>query len=207
AGIYAVYAQDENGCIAETMVNVEDVDPFFIQSMTADTTLEYLDTLTISAEVNDTSGVTFTWTETNLNTLVNDTTYSFEITPDNSITYQFVATNENGCQVDSTVTVLVEKPRRIGVAAAFTPNGDGTNDYLFVQGDDKVASVNVLRVYSRWGELVFEGTDLTINEATQGWDGTHKGKPMNSGVFAWYAEVQFLDGHVEVIKGDITLLR
>ncbi|MCH2046653.1 MAG: gliding motility-associated C-terminal domain-containing protein, partial [Saprospiraceae bacterium] len=99
------------------------------------------------------------------------------------------------------------KPRRIGVAAAFTPNGDGTNDYLFVQGDDKVAQINVFRVYSRWGELVYEGTGLTINEATQGWDGTYKGKPMNSGVIAWYAEVEFLDGHVEIIKGDATLLR
>ncbi|MCP4441075.1 MAG: gliding motility-associated C-terminal domain-containing protein, partial [Aureispira sp.] len=63
------------------------------------------------------------------------------------------------------------------------------------------------RVYDRWGELIFEGTGLSINDASTGWDGTFKGKPMNSGLYAWYAEVEFADGHVEVIKGDITLLR
>jgi large repetitive protein len=64
-----------------------------------------------------------------------------------------------------------------------------------------------LRVYDRWGELVFDGADMTVNDATQGWDGTFRGKNVSSGIFAWYAEIEFIDGFVLVLKGDITLLR
>ena len=87
----------------------------------------------------------------------------------------------------------------------FDFNGDGVNDLLFVQGDDKVGIVRSLQVYSRWGELVYEGTDMTINDELTGWDGTFKGKAMNTGVFAWVAEVEFLDGHIEIYRGDVML--
>jgi gliding motility-associated-like protein len=107
--------------------------------------------------------------------------------------------------VDSTVTISVLKPRRVGVPTAFTPNGDGTNDLLFVQGDDKVAVVRSFQVYSRWGEMVYEGIDMTINDNTNGWDGTFKSKPVNTGVFAWVAEIEFLDGHIEIYRGDVLL--
>ncbi|MCP4441352.1 MAG: T9SS type B sorting domain-containing protein, partial [Aureispira sp.] len=75
------------------------------------------------------------------------------------------------------------------------------------QGEKKVASINMFRVYDRWGNLVYEGTGLEVNDGSTGWDGTYKGKPMNSGIYAWYAEVEFVDGHVETLKGDVTLLR
>ena len=207
AGIYTVAARDEYGCMAQSRVNVEAADPFFMESFSPDTTIDYLDTLILHAVLNDTAGVSFTWTESKTGAVVNDTVYSLSVAPDNSIAYIFTAHNEKGCRVDSSVRLTVEKKRRIGVASAFTPNGDGYNDYLFVQGDDKVATVKVFRVYSRWGELVYEGIDLPINSEARGWDGTHRGKAMNSSVFAWYAEVEFLDGHVETIKGDVTLLR
>ena len=207
ADIYTVVARDEYGCTAQSRVNVEAADPFFMESFSPDTTIDYLDTLILHAVLNDTAGVSFTWTESETGAVVNDTVYSLSVAPDNSIAYVFTAHNEKGCRVDSSVRLTVEKKRRIGVASAFTPNGDGYNDYLFVQGDDKVATVKVFRVYSRWGELVYEGIDLPINSEARGWDGTHRGKAMNSSVFAWYAEVEFLDGHVETIKGDVTLLR
>ena len=59
-------------------------------------------------------------------------------------------------------------------------------------------------VYDRWGEKVFESTSLE-----EGWDGLFRGKKMNPAVFAYY--VQYIlkgeDGTVQVIKGDVTLIR
>ena len=74
-----------------------------------------------------------------------------------------------------------------------------------MQGSKKVTNIQLFRVYDRWGTLIYEGSDLTINDANSGWDGTYKGKTMNSAVFAWYAVVQFADGYEEVYKGDVTL--
>jgi hypothetical protein len=64
----------------------------------------------------------------------------------------------------------------------------------------------MLRIYDRWGSLVFENRDMALNEPYQGWDGTARGKPVD-GVFAWYALVRFVDGVELEYKGDVTVLR
>jgi hypothetical protein len=48
---------------------------------------------------------------------------------------------------------------------------------------------------------------MQVNDAAAGWDGTFRGKNSQAGIYAWYAEVEFIDGFVVVLKGDITLLR
>src|SRR5690606_4361833 len=103
--------------------------------------------------------------------------------------------------------ITVTKERRAAGAMAFTPNFDGNNDAFYIQADDKVRKVNVFRVYDRWGELVFETFDIEANKPELGWDGSFKGKPMNSGVYVWYAEIEFIDDEVQTIRGDVTLLR
>jgi hypothetical protein len=50
-------------------------------------------------------------------------------------------------------------------------------------------------------------TDFQPNDPTLGWNGTFRGDDMNPGVFVWYMEVEFIDGVVELYKGDVTLLR
>ena len=91
--------------------------------------------------------------------------------------------------------------------AVFTPNGDGVNDIFYIQGGEKVEKVTTMRVFDRWGDLVFEGTGMEINDIQNGWDGTFKGKPCTSGAYVWYAEVLFKDGETKVLRGDVILLR
>jgi len=86
---------------------------------------------------------------------------------------------------------------------SFSPNGDGVNDILFVRGSE-IKSIK-LSIYNRWGEKVF-GT-YNINT---GWDGNYRGKPLNSGVFSWYAEMEFEDANNPgqiYRKGNVTLVR
>ena len=182
---------------------------FYISSFQIDTTeIEYGDTINMSVMLNDTNGVLLSWLDVNAAVVLNDSTYQLVIYPSNTTIYEFTATNPFGCQVDTSVTVNVTKPRKVAAALAFTPNYDGQNDAFFVQGDpDKVTSIVVFRVYDRWGEMVFDGQNLEVNNPQQGWNGEFKGVPMNSGVYAWYAEVEFIDGQRVVIRGDVTLLR
>ena len=64
-----------------------------------------------------------------------------------------------------------------------------------------------MRVYDRWGSLLFEGWDLPVYGAAQGWDGAYRGRAVVSGVYVWYAEVLYIDGHTELLKGDVQVIR
>jgi gliding motility-associated-like protein len=139
--------------------------------------------------------------------MIVESVYDLTVRPANTTIYEFRAISPLGCESDSSLVVSVTKPRRAAAPGGFTPNGDGTNDSFFIQGDDKVSKVLVFRVYDRWGELVFSAENIAPNDAAAGWDGTFKGEKMNSGVYAWYAEVEYIDGFKEILKGDVTLLR
>ena len=100
-----------------------------------------------------------------------------------------------------TVTVIEDaNPYVVFIPSAFSPNGDGHNDVLFVRGKG-IKNFNVV-VYDRNGEKVFETSDLTT-----GWDGTYKGKQLNTSVFVYYLTGEFLNNDKINQKGDITLTK
>ncbi|MEJ7685267.1 MAG: gliding motility-associated C-terminal domain-containing protein [Segetibacter sp.] len=78
------------------------------------------------------------------------------------------AINNFGCQDTACQNIVARVLPVLDVPNAFTPNGDGINDKVFVRGYG--ISKMTWRIYNRWGEKVFE-----TNDKTQGWDGTYKG--------------------------------
>jgi len=92
----------------------------------------------------------------------------------------------------------------VWVANIFSPNGDNSNDLLFVRGE-AIDWVH-LKIYDRWGELVFDSGN-GLEAMTSGWDGTAKGKAVSPQVFAYYLEGAFLDGKEIFLKGNITLVK
>jgi gliding motility-associated-like protein len=88
----------------------------------------------------------------------------------------------------------------VDVPNAFTPNGDGKNDKVFVRGFG-IAQMN-FRIYNRWGQLVFESASQSY-----GWDGRYKGELQPMDAYAYTLIVQYGDGTVVNKKGDITLIR
>jgi len=110
------------------------------------------------------------------------------------------AINNLGCQNKFCKTITADVKPLADVPTAFTPNGDGVNDILYVRGYgiDKME----FRVFNRWGELVFETTDQDV-----GWDGTLRGKPQEMDAFAFTLSVTFLDGRSLNKKGNVTLIR
>jgi len=88
----------------------------------------------------------------------------------------------------------------IFVPNAFTPNGDGENDILYVRG--AILEKVLFRVFNRWGEMVFETTNKDI-----GWDGTFRGKLMDPDTYDYYLNAFCIDGQEKIIKGNVTLMR
>jgi hypothetical protein len=67
--------------------------------------------------------------------------------------------------------------------------------------------VKSLRVYSRWGELVFSRDDMKINDPASGWDGTFKNAPLKPDVFVYVIRAYCESGELIELKGDISLVR
>ncbi|MEZ4983206.1 MAG: gliding motility-associated C-terminal domain-containing protein [Saprospiraceae bacterium] len=78
------------------------------------------------------------------------------------------------------------------------------NDFFYPQSlNNIVGNVKSLLIFDRWGNLVFENKNFQSNEEQSGWDGNYNGKPMDTNVFVWFAEIEFLDGTKEIFKGDL----
>ena len=108
------------------------------------------------------------------------------------------------CQLVQHIPVDEKCPLRLHVPTAFTPDGDGLNDYFMPVSPNHTAIH--FEIYDRWGELLFEGR--SIHDA---WDGTFKGNPVQEGVYIWKctAEGYDLNNYVKTIAemGTVTVVR
>ncbi|MCO6461942.1 MAG: choice-of-anchor L domain-containing protein [Saprospiraceae bacterium] len=127
--------------------------------------------------------------------------------PEKGITYNVVVTDNQGCQDSISVRVVIRRDIKIFVPNVFTPNGDGVNDFVTVFTDHHIKKIDNLKIFTRWGELVFEKSDLLPNIEAEGWDGKFRGQKMNPAVFAWVAEINIPGEGVRIFKGDVTLIR
>ncbi|HQU60334.1 MAG TPA: gliding motility-associated C-terminal domain-containing protein, partial [Saprospiraceae bacterium] len=106
------------------------------------------------------------------------------------------------------VRVYVDKRPNIFIPNAFSPNGDGANDvFLIFARSGSVAQVRSFYIFNRWGEQVFQAFGFPPNDPRYGWDGIFRGEPMNPAVFSYFAEIEFVDGSVELFKGDVQLVK
>jgi len=147
----------------------------------------------------ETANVTYTWTPSE-GLSCTDCPNPIA-SPSETTTYTVVVLADNGCYDTAMVTVVVTTPcGKVFIPTIFSPNADGLNDELCILGDCIVEMD--LRIYDRWGELVFEST--VQNEC---WDGTFRGKPMNSAVFVYKLYVRTSDGMEIEESGNVNLVR
>lgn len=146
-----------------------------------------------------TTGATYSWNPSS--TLTNANTLTPTASPLQTTTYTLTVT-QNGCSAKDSVTVFVEMPcGEIFVPTAFSPNGgDATeNEVLKVYGN---CILNLeFAIFDRWGEKVFETTNPAI-----GWDGTYKGKKLDTAVFVYFLKAT-VDGIDVKKQGNITLVK
>jgi gliding motility-associated-like protein len=109
-----------------------------------------------------------------------------------------------GC--DSTVHIDLDY-YHVFIPTAFSPNDDGVNDVFSIFGDDDLVSVESLRIFNRWGQLMYEGSELAPEAPALGWDGKTRQGPAPNGVYIYSADLLMEDGQLRNRKGAITLIR
>lgn len=128
--------------------------------------------------------------------------------PSRSQTLYMTATSTKGCITADSISVTVNKVRRVFIPNAFSPNLDGINDYFTIYGAiPNITEIESLMIFDRWGELVFEKGAFLPNEPGIGWDGSFRGKIQERGIYTYVTKVRFLDEELVVYSGNITLIR
>ncbi len=129
--------------------------------------------------------------------------------PDSTTTYTVIVTDADGCTQMASLTIRVaKKAPGLYVPTVFSPNDDGKNDYFNLFADPLVFwQTELLRVYDRWGGLVFEAVGLPLNQEKMGWNGQARGKDCLPGTYVFYAEVRLFDGSVLLRTGEVLLVR
>lgn len=123
-----------------------------------------------------------------------DTSASF--TPTRYGIVHLQVTDTNFCSSETTILVVNNCPSSVTLPNVFTPNGDGINDVI------KPDYVNILttdlKIYNRWGELVFETTDQA-----EAWDG----KNAAAGTYFYILRCKGTAQESITDSGTITLIR
>ncbi len=160
-----------------------------------------------SANLNATSTFTDYW-EWSPGAFLNCTDCSSPVaTPHQTTTFKVKASNRFGCEAEDEVTIFLACDNsQVFVPNTFTPNGDGNNDRFFPSGSG-LNIINSLRVYSRWGEMLYQAQNISPNDDLKGWDGTYKGEELKPDVYVYIIEVTCFNGTHMQMKGDISLIR
>jgi len=121
--------------------------------------------------------------------------------------YTITVIDSNGCKNTSFVDVIVTcKGADIFLPNTFSPNDDGSNDVFYARGKglDRVKS---LRIFNRWGEVVFEKRDFAVNDASVGWDGKYKGNKAQPDVYVYQVEIFCENGEIVTFSGNVALIQ
>lgn len=203
AGTYAVTVS--TGC--ETIEETITVDGIGLElDLGPDRQVELGESLRLRPErISSTEEITYSWSSSTGPVDCADCAETF-VEPNTDTRYYLTATDTAGCFVRDSVMVKVLKDRRVFLPNAFSPNGDGVNDFFFLQSK-RSETVLDFKVFDRWGNLLFENTGFFTNDPAQGWDGRSRGKPLPGGVYFFAASIRFLDEEVLMLKGEVEIVK
>ena len=195
--LFSVTANDINGCVGTNTLLVTIQEP--PTPISWDTSIVIGQTTILPGYAG--TGFSYSWTPADY---LSCTTCVVPVaSPTVEYIYSVKVSDAHGCfERVNTYTVYIEPKSSLDVPTAFTPNGDGVNDLINVDGWG-LKKLNYFRVFNRWGELIYETTDLK-----SGWDGIYKGVPQNMETYVYQAEVEtYIDSAPIKKTGYFKLLR
>ena len=209
-GSYLIQVKDDSDCIiSQSNVIVDSPDPLIVD-LGSDTTVFLGSRLEIIPNIiNGGNELIYDWNIQGLDRLdcVDCENNAIDsVLHSNIISLKVL--DENGCAAEDFLIIYINTGKRddVKVPTGFSPNNDGSNDRLAVYGLEDI-KINMFRVYSRWGDLVFESQSVEVNDESTGWDGLYHSDELPSGVYHWIMEFEDNTGKVLLKKGNTTLIR
>lgn len=194
-----------NGFCSDTASTAIFLDNFIKADITADTLNCPNEPVNITGSATSKRPITHFWNfgDGKTSTLAQPPAHIYPVTfADANYKIRYTITNDLGCSDTFEKTIKVVKTCRIDVPNAFTPNGDGLNDFFGPLNAIKADQL-IFRVYNRWGNLVFE-----TNDWLKPWDGSYKSILQESGTYVW--RLSYVNRDTKQVvekKGTVELIR
>lgn len=123
------------------------------------------------------------------------------------MTFRAIAFNPGGCSTESTLKLTVTcNDDNVYIPNTFSPNNDGANDVFFPRGKG-IATARSLKIFNRWGGVVFQKNNFTINDHSAGWNGLYNNQPAPADVYVYQLEVICQNNQILFYKGNLSLVR
>jgi len=198
-GNHSIAVMDDNGCSIDTSVTVIAYDSVHVAFDSSEIKINLGQQVALNPVIQPANlFYNYSWepsTGLSCNNCPNPVASPLITTP-----YQLTVFDENGCRYSETIIIEVDNELILVVPNAFTPNGDGVNDYLNVYG---ISLLSIeFSVFNRWGEKLWE-----TNNLSEGWDGSYRNKLLPPDVYVYYVDAEFTDGQKKQIKGSTTILK
>ncbi len=200
AGNYSVTVTDAGSCTATGAYTVSEP-PAIVSSISNTNIVNIGESTLLDLTVSPTSNYSYLWT--NASTLSCSTCEDPTASPIINTNYSvIIVDNTNGCKDTAYTSLAVDATKRYYIPTAFSPNGDGKNDVFMVYTRGNIVKYIDLKIYNRWGELVYSSNDIN-----KGWDGTYNGVQVNNGLYTYMLKLVFNDKEVKTDKGSISLIK
>lgn len=126
---------------------------------------------------------------------------------DKDASYRLTVSTQYNCTASDEIRITVVCGKgAVYIPNAFTPNGDNNNDVFYIKGYG-IQKVKSLRIFNRWGQIVFSRENFSPNDKNAGWDGKVNGQIPASGTFVYITEVVCNENKVLPLKGTVLLLK
>ncbi|MEO5968228.1 MAG: PKD domain-containing protein [Ferruginibacter sp.] len=200
---YKVTIKDSVGCFSDSaLVNLK-VNQLPLVDAGQDKILSFEDPFIITPSYS--SNITsFTWSNSPTLTCLTCPNPSGRMKANENLTISVV--DINGCKAQDNINLILDcSTSTLMMPNAFTPNGDGLNDYFYpiAKGYSEIKNFSI---FDRSGHKVFERSGFAPNQSNLGWDGTTKGIRTNTQTYVWMVQV-YCQGNLITKKGIVTLIR
>ncbi|HMC99013.1 MAG TPA: gliding motility-associated C-terminal domain-containing protein, partial [Ferruginibacter sp.] len=201
---YRVIGVDDRNCFKDTNYVTVKVYPIPTVEAGEDKTINVGQSVdlvpTVSADVTN-----VTWTPTE--SIIANHSPSIRVQPKVTTDYLIEVRNPGGCKTKDRVTVHVLcNGANVFIPNSFSPNNDGMNDVFYPRGTG-LFRIKSMRIFNRWGELIYEKNAFMPNDASSGWNGTHEGRQLNPDVYVYTIEIVCDNNNTLTFKGNISLIQ
>jgi hypothetical protein len=206
SGRFTLYLKDVNGCDLEKFIEIESPKDFLVNAG-RDTIIQ----LSTSHQIQAFSDVS--WSEIREIQWEPATALSCTdcpnplASPEIDTEYTITIKDRNGCIRNDIVKIRVKFDKGYIVPNIFYPqSGNGNQRFTIYPQFASIQNIKTLKIYDRWGNMVFTTQNIPAGDTNLGWDGSFDGREINPGVFIWVAEIEYKNKSSEIAKGDVTIM-
>lgn len=204
AGMYVDNLLTAAGCDSVVITNIETAG-IEVQLNVSDLTLELGATLPLQATSSLSTDPVFSWSPPEAFSCIDCPNPVFQ--PLQSGIYTLTGIDQpSGCTDSVPFNVEVLPCTKVFIPNVFSPNQDGVNDRFQVFAKSCYSNIREIRIFDRWGALVYEAFDQAPNSATGLWDGKIAEKAAPAGIYVYTMTLEVVDGSTQQQNGDVLVV-